>query len=143
VPKENAQLLRAVNSALMALESNGTLGGLRGRYFAGRNFTYTTPDDIDWRPGYLSVAVPPDSPPYSFKDNEGNFMGFDIDVARAVCDFLGVELRLLEFDVEELVTAVWFGRADLALGWLPIEGEDLINTSDPYAYAVHMVLVRR
>jgi len=143
VAKENSELLAAVNSALLALNDNGTLNGLRDRYFAGKSYTYTPPEDVVPRPGFLSLAVPPDSPPYSYKDADGEFFGLDIDIARAVCDYLGVELRIVEYDARELVTAVWFGKADLSLGWLPSEGEELINISEPYASMVHVIIVRR
>jgi len=95
------------------------------------------------RTGTLTIALPPDSPPFSFKDDEGRFVGMDVDVAIAVSDILDVKLSVLEYDSWELVTAVWHGRADMALGWRPGEGEGLISTSEPYASAVHVVIVRR
>jgi polar amino acid transport system substrate-binding protein len=143
VPKENSQLLDAVNGALEALRQNGTLRSLSNKYFAGRSFTYVPPDDVERRPGHLTVALPPDSPPFSFKAEDGRFLGMDVEVAIAVCDYLGVELRIVEYDASELVTAVWYGRADLALGWRPGEGDELINTSEAYANAAHVVIVRR
>jgi len=143
VAKENEQLLVAVNTALAALRLDGTLSGFIGKYFSGRDFTYIPPEGVQTRPGFLSLAVSPDSPPYSFVDHEGEFSGLDIDVARAVCDFLGVELRIIGTETRDLVTAVWFGRADLALGWLPIDGDEMINISEAYANAVHVVIVRR
>jgi ABC-type amino acid transport substrate-binding protein len=143
VARENTELLAAVNSALETLRQNGTLRGLSNKYFVGRSFTYSPPDGVVPRRGYLSLAVPPDSPPFSVMDADGEFSGLDIDVARAVCDVLGVELRIIEYDAWELVTAVWFGRADLALGWLPGEDQELVDISEAYANAVHVVIVRR
>jgi len=143
VAKENTELLKAVDSALAALRANGTLKGLRDRYFSGRRYTYVPPEDVVGRPGTLTLAVPPDSPPFSVMDSYGEFSGLDIDVARAVSDALGVELLIIEYDAWELVSAVRYGRADLALGWLPSEGEELVNVSEPYAYAEHIVVVRR
>ena len=141
---ENSELLRAVDAALVTLRANGTLRGLSDLYFAGRRFTYVPPQNVARRPGYLSLAVSADSPPFSFIDEFGEFSGLDIDVARAVCDLLGVELKVIEYDAWELVRAVRYGRADLALGWLPSEGdEQLINISEPYAVAEHVVIVRR
>ena len=142
VPRENAELLAAVNSALESLHQNGTLRGLQNKYFSGRNFTYVPPEGLE-RSGYLSLALPPDSPPFSFRNDEGAFVGMDVEVAIAVSDQLGVELRVIEHDVWDLINAVWHGRADLALGWLPGEGDDLISISEPYAHAVHVVIVRR
>ena len=143
VPKENSELLKAVDSALVTLRGNGTLRGLRDRYFSGKRYIYVPPEDVMLRPGVLTLAVPPDSPPFSVLDRNGVFSGLDIDVARAVGDLLGVEINIIEYDAWELVSAVRYGRADLALGWLPSEGEELVNVSEPYAYAEHVVVVRR
>jgi len=143
IARENTDLLNAVNLAIEALRQNGTLRSLSNRYFARGNFTYVSPEDIVRRPGYLSLAAPPDSPPFSMMDEYGEFSGLDIDVARAVCDFLGVELRIIEYDSWELVNAVWFGMADMAVGWIPGEGEEFVNTSEPYADTEHVIIVRR
>ena len=143
VAKENAELLEAVNSALAALRDNGTLNGLRDMYFSGKKYVYIPPEDVEKRPGSLSLAVPTDSPPYSYINVNGEYAGLDIDVARAVCDYLGVDLEITGFDARELVTSVWFGKADLALGWLPIDVEDKVAISDSYANAVLVVIVRR
>jgi len=143
VARENEQLLQAVNSALTALRGNGTLSGLRDKYFSGKKYTYSPPDDINRRPGFLSLVVPPDSPPYSYIGADGELTGLDIEVARAVCDHLGVELRITAVEARELVTSVWYGKADLALGWLPVEGEDKVAVSDSYANAVLVIIVRR
>jgi len=144
IPMENTGLLNAVNTALDALDRNGTLRGIANKYFSRGNFTYQEPEDIEGtRSGELTIALPSDSPPFSFKDDEGRLIGMDIEVAIAVSDFLEVDLRVIEHDAADLANAVWHGRADLALGWLPEEGEGLINTSEPYARAVHVVIVRR
>jgi len=143
IPMENAGLLNAVNSALAELEENGTLEGLAYQYFARGNFIYEPPGDIEMRPGYLTVAFPPDSPPFSFRNADDNFVGMDVEVAVAVSHVLGIELKVVEVESRDLITAVWHGRADLALGWHLIEGEGVVNKSNPYASAVHVVIVRR
>jgi len=143
IAKENGELLVAVNSALETLRQNGTLSGLSGKYFAGKSYTYVAPEGVQIHPGELLIAVPPDSPPFSFKNAGGELWGFDIEIACAVCDALGVEIQVIEYDAWELIDAVWSGSVDLALGWLPSEGEELVSMSDPYAHAVHVVIVRR
>ena len=146
IPRENDELLRVVDAALVTLRGNGTLRGLRDKYFSGRRYTYAPPAGFDQVEGTLTLAVPPDSPPFSVMDENGSFSGLDIEVAVAVCHILGVELYIIEYDAWELVTAVRYGRADLALGWLPSEAEGeerLINISEPYAHVEHVVVVRR
>jgi len=143
VPKENLRLLRAVDAALETLDRNGTLRGLYNKYFVGRNYTYTPVSDPDEHIGELTVALPPDSPPLSFKNEEGKFVGMDVEVAIAIGDILGVRIEPLEYDAWQLATAVWHGRADLALGWHPSEGEGIISMSEPYATVRQVVIVRR
>ena len=143
IPLENTGLLNAVNDALAELEANGTLAGLAYSYFSRGNFTREPLEDVEWRDGYLTIALPPDSPPFSFRDEEGRFTGMDVDVAIAVSEILAIEFTVAEYEARELVTAVWHGRADLALGWHHDEGEGFVNVSNSYARAVHVVIVRR
>jgi len=144
VAKENTNLLAAVNSALASLSADGTLNSLRDKYFIGADFTYAPPETAFTRPGYLTVAVPLGFPPYAFEDDYGNLIGMDIDVARAVVDIIGVDLVIAEFDAHELVTAVWFGRADLALGFTPDSRYyGLVNFSYVYAHSTQAIIVRR
>ena len=143
VAKENNELLQTLNDALEALHANGVLKGLQDRYFSNRNYTYSPPTDVPQRPGTLILAVPPNVFPYSYWTEYGEIGGFNIEVTRAVCDYLGVEMEIIEIDAGQLVTAVWFGTADLALGWLPDDVDGQVSISEPYAYAYHSIIVRR
>ena len=143
VPRENTELLEVVNSALAALNANGTLRNLRDKYFSGKNYSYSPPEGVEKRAGALTLAISPDSPPYSFIDSEGEYTGLDVEVARAICDYLGVELEVIEVDPGELVTAVWFGRANLAAGWLPDDIDEQVNITDDYANISYVVIVRK
>jgi len=143
VPRENAELLNVVNSALAALNSNGTLRSLRDKYFSGKNYKYTPPEGIVKRPGELILATSPDTHPYSFKDEDGNYTGLDVEVARAICDYLGVDLKIIEEDSRELITAVWFGRANLAAGWLPGDVDEQVSVTEPYADTAQVIIVRK
>lgn len=143
VPRENGRLLNAVNGALEELQRNGTLRGLYSQYFARSGYRYRPPERTEPLTGSLTVALPPDSPPYSYKDADGMFTGMDVEVAIALGDVLGVEMIPIEYDPAELASAVWHGRADLALGWTPDEGEGIVDMSEPYAEVVLSVVVRR
>ena len=143
VPRENAELLDVINSALTALEANGLLRNLRDKYLSGKDYTYVPPEGIERHPGDLILATSPDSPPYSFKDADGEYTGLDIEVARAICDYLGVELEIIEVDAKDLITEVWFGRASLAAGWFPGDIDEQVSISEPYANTIYVVVVRK
>ena len=143
VPRENSRLLSAINSALEQLDNNGVLSGLYNLYFAGGRFVYQPPETAGTRPSILHVAMPSDSPPLSFVNEEGLFVGMDAQVATAVADILGVELRVLEHEGADLITSVLHGRADFSMGWHPDEAADLVHVSEPYAIVSLVVIVRR
>ena len=143
VAKENEMLLNTINSALAALDRNGTLRGLRDKYYSGRDYEYIPPESVAEHPGSLILAVVPDTPPNSYLGPNGEYEGIDVEITRAVCDYLGVKLVIEEFEAGELITAVRFGKADLALDWLPGDGEELVNLSDSYAQIEQSIIVRR
>jgi len=143
VPRENTRLLDAINSALEQLENNGTLRALYNRYFARGRFVYEPPDTAGTRPGTLIVGLPPDSPPLSFRAEDGRFVGMDVEVAIAVADILGVALDVSENDAVDLIASVLHGHADFALGWPAGDAGDLVHTSEPYAVVRLVVIVRR
>ena len=144
VPKENVQLLSAVNSALAQLRRDGTLAGLRDKYFIGAYFTYTPSENAAQRSGYLRIAVPYGFAPYAFTDGYGQLVGMSVDIAHAVADILGVDVYIDARDAGDLVTTVWFGRADFALGFVPEDSDaELVNFSDSYAQSVQAIIVRR
>lgn len=67
--------------------------------------------------GNLVVGFDPGFPPMGFADENGEYVGFDLDLAYAVCDILGVELVLqpIDWDAKELelnaknIDCIWNG----------------------------------
>ena len=42
----------------------------------------------------LVVGIDPEYPPYSYIGSDGEYTGFDIEVARAACDLLGWKMEV-------------------------------------------------
>ncbi len=67
--------------------------------------------------GKFIIGLDDTFPPMGFRDDDNNIVGFDIDLAKAVCDKLGVELVLqpIEWDAKEQelatknIDAIWNG----------------------------------
>ena len=81
----------------------------------------------------ITVAAPPDSPPFSFKMAD-EFCGVEIDLIREVAKDTGKELVILEMPFGELLESVRSGKADLALGTISItkERKKFVAFSDSY-----------
>lgn len=63
----------------------------------------------------LKMATSADFPPFESFDLEGNFEGFDIDVANAIADELGYELKVEDMNFDGLIGALQAGRVDMVM----------------------------
>ena len=92
----------------------------------------------------LRVAVPPDAPPYAFR--QGNQLaGLEVDFARELAAALGRPLELLPVDFADLIPTLLAGRADLVMAGMTITParEVRIVFSDPYLRSGLVAVMRR
>jgi polar amino acid transport system substrate-binding protein len=86
-------------------------------------------------PGVLTVASDPDYPPKEYLDGAGHFVGFDIDLARALATRLGLRLNVINVNVDGIVPAFAQPdrRFDLGISSQP-ETPDLTATARTLEY---------
>jgi polar amino acid transport system substrate-binding protein len=97
--------------------------------------------------GYITLNGEPDWRPYSFKDESGNYVGFDVDVANDVAKRLGVEPRRFErlLTWEQETGGHWDGAIDVSIGSMTPTAKRGENLDFPviYTYAVGSLAVHR
>lgn len=93
--------------------------------------------------GELVMGLDDSFPPMGFRDEEQNIVGFDVDVATAVADKLGVELKLQPIDWNSKEQELSTGNVDcLWNGFTKTEQrEKEMNLSDPYMKNTQVVVV--
>jgi polar amino acid transport system substrate-binding protein len=64
-----------------------------------------------------------DFPPFNFLDSNGRLTGFNVDLARAVCEKLSVPCTIQTRPWDDLAASVKEGRADAAIAGIAINGE--------------------
>lgn len=94
--------------------------------------------------GYLILGLDDTFAPMGFRDNDGNVVGFDIDLAKAVAEKLGVELRIQSIEWDSKVLELNAGNIDMIWNGLTITTERLetILFSDPYLNNRQIILVK-
>lgn len=142
--KTDTALKEEVNKVLSDLKADGSLGEISRKWF-GSDVT-TVPASYEKAEaaddslqnikdkGQLVLGLDDSFPPMGYRDDDQNIVGFDVDVAKKVCEKLGVELKLqpIKWSSKEVeldtgnVDCLWngFTKSD--------EREEKMNLSFPY-----------
>jgi polar amino acid transport system substrate-binding protein len=94
--------------------------------------------------GVLTVSTDPAYPPQSsLNEDTGEYEGFDIDVATAIAEAIGVDIAWEAPAWETITAGSWQGRWDLSVGSMTVtpEREEVLHFSTPYYYTPAVVLV--
>ena len=93
--------------------------------------------------GTLVMATNAEFPPYEYYEGE-NVVGIDADIAAAVADKLGMELKIEDMAFDSIIPAVTSGKADIGLAGMTVTEDRLENVdfSDTYATASQMIIVK-
>lgn len=82
--------------------------------------------------------------PFEMIDKTGKMVGFDMDIAQAIADALGVELEVVDFkDFDAILPALGAGQIDMILAGMTITPQRalVVNFSQPYFQSGQSVLV--
>lgn len=147
VAKENAELTAAINGALAELKANGTLDNIVKNYIGDDTkgkFPYESPADVDRSNGTLIMATNAYFEPYEYYVGE-KVVGIDADMAQAVCDILGYELKIEDMEFDSIISAVQSGKADMGVAGMTVTEDRLqsIDFTDSYASSKQVIIVRQ
>lgn len=97
--------------------------------------------------GKLVVGMSADYAPYEYHaliDGEDKIIGFDVDIAQAIADDIGVELELKEMNFDSLCEAVQLGKIDMTIsGMTPKpDRKKAVDFSDIYYKAEQAFLIQ-
>ena len=94
--------------------------------------------------GYLVIATEGDWSPWTFHDENNELVGFDIDLGKAIAEYIGVEARFEETNWDAILAGVDSGRFDIACNGVSVTDErsEKYTFSTPYIYAPTVLVVR-
>ncbi|WP_321164802.1 transporter substrate-binding domain-containing protein [Aedoeadaptatus coxii] len=98
--------------------------------------------------GKLVMATSADYPPYEWhlmKDGKDEIVGFDVEIAKAIAQEIGVELEIKDLDFDGIIPSITSGQADIGIAGMSAtpEREEAANFSIPYFENEQVVLVRK
>lgn len=82
----------------------------------------------------LVVGAYPANPPWEVKQEDGTFVGFEIDLVNAIAEKLGVDVEYQDLGFQALFAATSSGRIDMAVSSITITDERLQNQDFTQGY---------
>lgn len=143
--KDNNELKSKVNQALSELKSNGTLSSIVQNYIGEDDQKGKTPyqkKDISRPNGTLVMGTNAAFKPYEYYEN-GKIVGIDADIMQAVCDELGMELKIEDMEFDSIITAVVSGKADVGAAGMTVteDRKKNVDFTDSYTTAKQVIIV--
>ena len=143
IAKGNEALLDQVNGALENLKADGTLDSIVKNYIGDNTGKYPYVEkNIEHNNGTLTMGTNAEFPPYEYYE-EGNIVGIDVDMMRAICDELGMDLKIEDMSFDSIIPAVSTGKVDIGAAGFTVteERKKNVNFTDTYATSKQVVIV--
>jgi polar amino acid transport system substrate-binding protein len=95
--------------------------------------------------GKLVIATDANYKPQSFKNPDGSWEGFDIDVAREIAKRLGVQAEFLDISFDIVTAGGWNDRWDMNVGSMTVtpDRKKALYFSTPYYYTPAAFVVHK
>lgn len=94
--------------------------------------------------GTLIISTNAEFPPYESTDDDGNFIGIDIEIAQAIADKLGLKLEIDDMGFDAALLAVQQGKSDIVMAGVSVtdDRELVMDFSTSYATGVQVVIIK-
>lgn len=95
--------------------------------------------------GYITVAMEGNWKPFTYHNEADELVGFDVEVAKYVADYIGVEVRYVEGKWDGLLAGIEAGRYDMMVNGCGVTEERALayDFSDAYAYDKVVVMTSK
>ncbi|MCA9963377.1 MAG: transporter substrate-binding domain-containing protein [Anaerolineales bacterium] len=86
--------------------------------------------------GVIRVSTDPNYAPQSFLDESGEFVGFDVDVAKELGKRLGVEVEFVTPDWDLITAGNWGNQWDMSVGSMTVTvaRQEILHFAEPAYY---------
>ena len=120
--KGNDELGQKLDDALTKLKEDGTLDEIVSHWIG---------DNAEF-------------PPYESVDGD-TIVGVDVDMMQAVCDEIGMELKVENMEFDSIIAAVQSGKADVGVAGMTVtpDREENVSFTQGYATTTQVIIVRK
>lgn len=142
VDKSQPELLASVNAFIAEIKANGKFDEICNNYFGDGTPVAVTSASFDSSKDQLIVATNAAFEPFEYMKGD-NYYGIDMEIAKALADYLGQELVISNMDFNAVCSSVGQQKCDLAMAGLTIkpDREEHVTFSTSYYSASQKLIV--
>ena len=91
----------------------------------------------------LVMATNAEFPPYEYYEGD-EVVGIDAEIAAAIAEELGMELKIEDMAFDSIIPAITSGKADMGAAGMTVtpDREENVNFTDTYAHATQVIIVK-
>lgn len=95
--------------------------------------------------GVLRIGLEGTYPPFGYQDEEGHLVGFDVDIARAVAEKMGLKPEFVPSKWEGILAALESERFDIVANQVTLSDarRQVYDFSQPYTFSGLQLIVRK
>ncbi len=100
--------------------------------------------DMTVEDGKLIMSTNAAFPPYEMTDDNGGYIGIDVEIAEAIAEKLDLELVIDDMDFTVALEAAQSGKSDMVMAGVTVTDERLLvmDFSESYATGVQVIIVK-
>ena len=146
--RQGDKLCDVVTATLKVLAAEGTMAQISHKWF-GEDITILEGDaeafnnvELDYEPRTFIMGLDKYSPPMSYLDENGEYTGFDVDLAKAVCEKLGWEIAFTSINPDDADIELESGNIDAAWGAMSFSENNTFSVSPAYLENKKVLVVK-
>ena len=91
----------------------------------------------------LTMATNAYFAPYEYYEGD-EIVGIDVEIAKAIADKIGMELKVVDIEFDSIITGVQTGKYDMGMAGMTVtdERKQSVDFSDSYATGIQSVIVK-
>ena len=143
VDKTQPELLASVNAFIAEIKENGKFDEICNNYFGDGTPNAVASAAYDESKDQLVVATNAAFEPFEYMKGD-SYYGIDMEIAKALADYLGKELVISNMDFDAVCLSVGQQKCDIAMAGLTVkpEREEYVTFSTSYYSASQKIIVR-
>lgn len=142
IDKDQPELLQKTNEFIKQIMSDGTFDTICNKYFGDGEPSAVKSATLDTSKDQLVVATNAAFEPFEYVKGD-SYYGIDMEIAKALADYLGMELVISDMDFDAVCLSVGQHKCDIAMAGLTIkpEREEYVTFTDSYYKASQKLIV--